>query len=314
MKFLSIDIGGTSAKTGIVDEHGKILKKSSYSVCFDNYQTPILETVLKETDRFLSKQSLTPDVLSGIGISATGQIDTHTGIVAGSAGHIDNWVGSPLKDRFQEKYRLPVSVINDANSAAIAEQWVGAAKGYKNAIIITIGTGIGGGIIVDSKILEGRIGIAGELGHFSIDRNGIPCTCGNRGCFERYASTTALVQMVKERYICHNGQPVSGKEMNGREIFQKLKEGDPVISEIVDMWISNIAAGLVSLTHIFNPEIILLGGGVSAQKELFIEKVREKVLGQVMPRFADGLVINAAALSNDAGMIGAVKQLGTGYF
>lgn len=299
MKFLSIDIGGTSAKTGILNEHGQILSKSSYSVCFDNYRTPILETILNETDQFLSGHSLTPSALSGIGISATGQIDTHTGTVIGSAGHIDNWIGSPLKERFHEKYHLPVSVINDANSAAIAEQWVGAAKGYKNAVIITIGTGIGGGIIVNSSILEGRIGIAGELGHFSIDKNGIPCTCGNRGCFERYASTTALIQMVKEKYGC----------LNGREIFQKLKEGDPVIKDIVDIWISNISAGLVSLVHIFNPEIILLGGGVSAQKELFIDKVRKKVLEQVMPRFADKLIIDAAALSNDAGMIGAIKPL-----
>lgn len=303
MKFLSIDIGGTSAKTGILNEKGEILKKTSYSVCFDHYQTPILKTVLKETDHFLSRHSLIPSMLSGIGISATGQIDTHTGTVIGSAGHIDNWVGSPLKKAFHEKYRLPVSVINDANSAAIAEQWVGAAKGCKNAIIITIGTGIGGGIIVNSSILEGRLGIAGELGHFSIDKNGIPCSCGNRGCYERYASTTALSQMVKDRYGC----------LNGQEIFQKLREGDPVMEKIVDSWISGITDGLVSLTHIFNPEIILLGGGVSAQKELFIDKVREQVLRRVMPRFADGLIIDAAALSNDAGMIGAIKPfiLGT---
>lgn len=299
MNFLSIDIGGTSAKTGILDENGRILSKTSYSVCFDNYRTPILKTVLAETDRFLSEQDLEPCDLSGIGISATGQIDTHTGTVIGSAGHIENWAGSPLKQAFAEKYRLPVSVINDANSAAIAEQWVGAAKGYKNAIVITIGTGIGGGIIVNSSILEGRLGIAGELGHFSIDKNGVPCTCGNRGCYERYASTTALTQMVKEKYGV----------LNGREIFQRLREGDPVIEEIVDIWISGISDGLVSLTHIFNPEIILLGGGVSAQKELFIDKVRKKVLERVMPRFADGLIIDAAALSNDAGMIGAIRAL-----
>ena len=310
MNFLSIDIGGTSAKTGILNEKGSILSKSSYRVCFDNYKTPILETVLKETDLFLSHQSLDPCGLSGIGISATGQIDTRTGTVTGSAGHIENWVGSPLKKCFEEKYGLPVSVINDANSAAIAENWVGAAKGCKNAIIITIGTGIGGGVIVDSHILEGWLGIAGELGHFSIDRNGIPCTCGNKGCYERYASTTALLKMVKDQY----------GSLDGREIFQKLKEGDPVMKEIVDLWISNIADGLVSLTHIFNPEIILLGGGVSAQKELFIDKVRKKVLERVMPRFADGLIIDAAALSNDAGMIGAIRpllletKLGTGYF
>lgn len=299
MKFLSIDIGGTSAKTGILDEKGRILSKSSYSVCFDNYETPILKTVLKETGRFLDEQSLCPCDLDGIGVSATGQIDTRTGTVAGSAGHIKNWVGSPLKKAFQEKYHLPVSVINDANSAAIAEHWIGAAKGCKNAIILTIGTGIGGGVIVDSQILEGRLGIAGELGHFSIDRNGIPCTCGNKGCYERYASTTALLQMVKERYGA----------LDGREVFEKLKEGEPVIKEVVDLWITNIATGLVSLTHIFNPEIILLGGGVSAQKELFIDKVRGKVLERVMPRFAEGLIIDAAALSNDAGIIGAIKPL-----
>lgn len=312
MKFLSIDIGGTSAKTGILNENGSILTKDSYSVCFDHYETPILNTILKETDSFLAKHNINISNLAGIGVSATGQIDTHTGTVIGSAGHIKNWIGSPIKDKLAEKYHLPVSVINDADSAAIAEQWIGAAKGHKNAIVITIGTGIGGGVIVNSSILEGKLGIAGELGHFSINNQGIPCTCGNRGCYERYASTTALIQMVREKYE-QLSKPFPAEKINGRSIFHQLTLGNPIVEEMTDIWISNIADGLVSLTHIFNPEIILIGGGVSAQKKLFIDKVRQKVLRRVMPQFAEGLLIEAALLSNDAGMIGAVKALlGTG--
>ncbi len=308
MQFLAIDIGGTAAKIGLVSETGTITAKASYDVCFDNYKTPILETVLEKSDVFLQENDISPSGLDGIGISATGQIDSKRGVVIGSAGHIDNWVGSPIKDRFSEKYSLPISVINDANSVAIAEQWVGAAKGFPNAVIITIGTGIGGGVIVNSSILEGGIGIAGELGHFSIDHHGIPCACGNRGCYERYASTTALLGMVREHYE-KTGFSCAPDQINGRMVFEQLAKGNHAIKQIVDIWISNIADGLVSLTHIFNPDIILLGGGVSSQKELFIDKVRQQALSRVMPRFAENLVIEAASLANDAGMIGAVKPL-----
>ena len=169
MKYLGIDIGGTSVKMGIVTDQGEILCHKGYPVAFDGYQTPILTTVLKSVDLFRGENNQQIGKLGGIGISATGQIDTHLGEVIGVGGNIENWLGAKIKKEFEEKYAIKTSVINDANSVAIGEKWIGRAQDYANIIVITIGTGVGGGIILDSKILLGQMGIAGELGHFSID-------------------------------------------------------------------------------------------------------------------------------------------------
>lgn len=306
MKYLGVDIGGTAVKMGIVHEDGKISHIRSYDVAFDQYETPILQTVLLSISFFLEEIQCKPTELSGIGVSATGQVNTHTGCIIGVGGNIKNWEGVEIKKELEEKFGCRTTVVNDANCVALGEQWIGNAKNCKNVIAITIGTGVGGGIIVDSNILLGGIGIAGELGHFSIDRNGIVCTCGNRGCYERYASMTALIKKVKQKIS--NGKMVIEKDLpiNGETIFQLIENGNEVMIEVVDLWIEDIAAGLISLTHIFNPEKILIGGGVSVQKLLFITKVREKVMAGVMNKFRGNLKIEAAALGNQAGMAGAV--------
>lgn len=162
--FLGIDIGGTAVKMGTVDENGTILLSYEASVAFDHYDTPILQTVLKESEKFLKDNKINPGDLCGIGISATGQIDVQRGIVAGSGGNIRNWEGSNLKEAFTQKYRLPVTVVNDANCVALGEKWIGSAKNAKDVIVLTIGTGLGGGIIVNDQILLGRAGFGGELG------------------------------------------------------------------------------------------------------------------------------------------------------
>ncbi len=307
--FLGIDIGGTAVKMGTVDENGTILLSYEASVAFDHYDTPILQTVLKESEKFLKDNKIDPMDLRGIGISATGQIDVPKGIVAGSGGNIRNWEGSDLKEAFTQKYRLPVTVVNDANCVALGEKWIGSAKNAKDVIVLTIGTGLGGGIIVNDQILLGRAGFGGELGHFSIHMQGEPCTCKNRGCFEQYASMTALVRSVGK--YCEAAAPgcLKDRPVNGRTIFEAVAGGDAAITRIVDTWIQDISAGIVSLVHIFNPELVIIGGGVSTQEELFIAKLREKVLEAVMPNFKQGLTLRAATLGNNAGMIGAVYYL-----
>ena len=197
MKYLGIDIGGTSVKLGLVTDKGKILASDNYEVAFDNYKTPIFETVKKSIERFLKDNSINKNELMGIGVSATGQVNSNTGVIVGVGGNIKNWCNTEIKKELEEIYNLKTTVINDANSMVIGEQWIGKAKNYKNIIGITIGTGVGGGIIVNSNVLLGNIGIAGELGHFSINSNGKVCTCGNICCYEQYASMTALIKNVK---------------------------------------------------------------------------------------------------------------------
>lgn len=306
MSYLGIDIGGTSVKIGLVNKNGEILKTHNYSVNFDNYNTPIFETVKKSVRIFLQDNNILEDPLEGIGISATGQVDSNSGVIVGVGGNIKNWCGTEIKKELEDIYKIKTTVVNDANSMIIGEKWVGKAKGYNNVIGITIGTGVGGGIIVDSKILLGHIGIAGELGHFSIDTKGKKCTCGNVGCYEQYASMTALIKDVIQKYDTIDNLSVKKEDINGEYIFEELERENLQIKEIVESWIENIGKGLVSLTHIFNPEIILIGGAVSKQENLFIEPLRKYVLSHVMEKFGETLKLEAAELGNNAGLVGAV--------
>lgn len=305
--YLGIDIGGTEVKIGVVTGAGDIIKSDNFSVNFDNYKTPIIATVLKSLDIFINKNNLDLSTILGIGISATGQIDTYNGTVAGTAGHIDNWIGTPIKNILKEKYSLPVSVANDANCAVIGEYWRGSAMGCSNVIMITVGTGIGGGIISNGKLLSGKIGIAGELGHFPINITGKKCSCGNIGCYEKYASTTALVNNVKD--LLKSNANIDINNINGKFIFEQINLGNADIKKIVDKWIESIAMGLVGLIHIFNPELVIIGGGVSNQEELFITPLRNKIFELIMPSFKNGLKISSASLGNNAGLCGAVYNL-----
>ena len=295
MNYLAIDIGGTAVKIAILNKDGEILSFDKYSVCFDKYETPILETVLKSIDVFIEENNIKN--FDGICVSATGQIDVNKGAVIGTGGNIKNYDGSEIKSKLENKYKVKTTVINDANAAVLGELFLGRAKGLKNVVMITIGTGVGGGIVVNGNILHGNLGIGGELGHFSINNRGIECTCGNRGCYERYASMTALIKRVEDK--------LGIQDINGKDIFDRISS-DNMVKDIVDEWIDDISDGLVSLAHIFNPEIILIGGAVSNQEDLFINKLREKVKIKVMPNFASNLKIEAAKLGNDAGLVGAL--------
>lgn len=306
MRYLGIDIGGTAVKYGIVTEQGEILYTGEYSVNFDLYETPILDTVLKTSKEFLDSIAVEDIELEGIGVSATGQIDSDVGIVDGVGNNIKNWKGAKIKEELENLYHLPVEVVNDGNCVALGEKWIGNGKGHKNVIAVTIGTGVGGGIIVNNQILLGNQGFAGEIGHFSIDYNGVNCACGNRGCYERYASMTALINMVKEVLPLSNYSELTEKDINGKLIFDLCREEEPTILRVVEDWIEYVVDGLVSLIHIFNPDSILIGGGVSIQQELFIDKVNNKISDRVMGNFKKSLTVERAALGNQAGLVGAV--------
>ena len=264
--YLGVDIGGTAVKLGLVDETGRVLRRAERSVSFDGYKTPILDTVQRAIRDFLAEDA--PE-LAGIGVSATGQIDSRRGVVAGTCGNFPGWIGVAIKGTLERAFGLPVTVANDANCMLLGEVWAGAARGYTDVVGVTLGTGVGGGILTGGRLLEGARGLGGELGHFRLHAlDGVACTCGAIGCYERYAATTALVR---------DAQRMGLDAPDGR-----------------------------GLVHIFNPQLILIGGGVSAQQALLIDPLAEKVRASVMPAFAEGLEVKAAALQNDAGLVGAV--------
>lgn len=294
--YLGIDIGGTAVKLGIVRADGTVLTRMERSVSFDGYQTPIMTTVQQAIDDFLQETGEDP---VGIGVSATGQIDSVRGVVAGVGGNFPGWEGAVIGPVLAERYHKIVTVANDANCMCLGEAWVGAARGCTDVIGITIGTGVGGGIITGGRLLEGTRGLAGEIGHLETHAgDGIACGCGAHGCYEKYASTTALVTRAREIDPAYD---------SGRVIFAEAARGNAAILALLDAWIDEIVYGLQSLIYIFNPQVIVVGGGVSAQQELFIEPLTKRLLSGTMHAMRDGLEVRAAQLHNDAGLVGAVR-------
>ena len=293
--ILALDIGGTSVKMGLADEQGVLREKAEIDVSFDGYQTPVIDTVVLSALQFLARFRVS---VCGAGVSATGQINDRSGVVIGTNGKIPHYEGTPIKEKLEQALGVPVWALNDANAAALGECFVGRGRGCRNAVLITLGTGVGGGLVLDGKLYSGAWGIAGELGHFTLYQDGPECPCGKRGCFEHYASVTALIRRA------HAAAP--GAEWNGRGVFARAARGDAVMLRVLDEWIGDIAAGIAGLVHAFNPETVIVGGGVSVQEELLMAPLRRRVLQSVMPRFAEGLRVEAAMLGNDAGLIGAV--------
>ena len=280
MNILAIDIGGTMIKYGLVSSDGEILST-------DKIETEAekgLENILNKIDNIFKRYKENNPV--GIAVSGTGQINGMIGKVIGGNPIIPNWIGTNLVKILEEKYNLPAVLENDVNCVALGEKWIGAGKDLSNFICLTIGTGIGGGIILNNQLFRGENFVAGEFGHILI----------KKGEFEQFASTTALIRLVKER---------TEKTLNGKEIFDLEKKEIVEYQEVISEWIENLTDGLSSIVYCFNPANIILGGGVIEQGEPLINRIKDSLFKKIGPQFKEKLNIIQAKLGNNAGMIGA---------
>ena len=280
MNILAIDIGGTMIKYGLVSSDGEILST-------DKIETEAekgLENILNKIDNIFKRYKENNPV--GVAVSGTGQINGIIGKVIGGNPIIPNWIGANLVKILEEKYNLPAVLENDVNCVAFGEKWIGAGKDLSNFICLTIGTGIGGGIILNNQLFRGENFVAGEFGHILI----------KKGEFEQFASTTALIRLVKER---------TGKTLNGKEIFDLEKKEIVEYQEVISEWIENLTDGLSSIVYCFNPANIILGGGVIEQGEPLINRIKDSLFKKIGPQFKGKLNIIQAKLGNNAGMIGA---------
>ena len=299
-KYIGVDIGGTSIKLGLITDEGTVMvrKETEYTAAGDN--RTVMEAVIDSVRELLNDQALRIDDISGIGVSSAGCINSVTGSVAMNGGNIRNWSRTEVVRQLKAEFGLPASLANDGNCAVLGEFWAGAAQGYTDVLGVTLGTGVGGGVITGGRLLEGAHGYAGELGHFPTHAGGEHCVCGSDGCFERYASTSALIRKASAE---------DPELKNGRTLFRAAGEGDSHALDLLDAWIAEIAHGIAGFVHVFDPQLVLIGGGVSTQEKLLIEPLKEIVLSLVMPDFAQDLEFRPASLGNDAGMIGAVYYL-----
>ncbi len=297
-QYLGVDIGGTFIKLGIVDDAGNVSMRREVPIDRSGKET-VMETVMNGIDTLLKDSRLEAGAFEGIGVSAAGCIDTNKGCVAENGGNIPDWSFTPVAGPLSERYGIGATIANDGNCVALAEAWVGAARGLRDVICVVLGTGVGGGIISGGHLIEGTHGFGGEIGHFPTHADLLMTGEKKWGShYETFASTGALVRRAL----------MSGKDwLNGKEIFEAAASGDAGALEILDGWTTEIAAGITGLVHIFDPEVVLIGGGVSAQNELLVKPVRDKVIETVTPDMAAELKLRAAELGNNAGMVGAVK-------
>lgn len=285
MKILALDVGGTAIKSAIIDADGKLSDIRSAP------SAPLPAEVLTQNAIAVAKEYGQFDVLA---VAMTGQIDHKTQTtLARNNGKCSERAQFPVGKAFSGAVQRPTFVLNDANAAALGEALFGAGRNHPDFICLTYGTGVGGGIIQNGQLLTGNRGIAGELGHMVTHAGGRRCRCGRRGCYQEYASTTALLR---------EGRKHCPELQNAKELFDRLPQ-EPGLRKAVDKWIREIVEGLCSLTHIFNPACFVLGGGVMERSDV-LEMVRQQFQKRVMPSFSEVEILKAE-LGNQAGMIGA---------
>lgn len=284
MRILAFDIGGTEIKYALCDESFILTEKKSIPTNAHEGGKRIIERVVE-----IAKSI---ENIDKIGISTAGQVDSIKGEIIFATDSIPGYTGTKIKEIVEAATGIPTAVENDVNSAAIGEAVFGAAKGYDSFICLTYGTGIGGAVYLDGKLFTGSSFSAGEFGHIVTHAGGKSCTCGGCGCYEAYASARALVDSVREKL---------GKSMNGREIFENFE--NPEIRSIIDKWIDEIVIGLKGLVYIFNPELIVAGGGI--MNEAYITgEINAKLQKELMASFRKVKVVKAL-MGNDANKLGA---------
>lgn len=284
MKILAFDIGGTEIKYAFCDENFNLSEKKSVPTNAHEGGKRIIERIVE-----IIKDCGGAD---RIGISTAGQVDSTKGEIIFATDSIPGYTGTKIKEIIEAETGIPTAVENDVNSAAIGEAVFGAAKGCPNFICLTYGTGIGGAIFFDGKLFTGNSFSAGEFGHIVTHAGGRECTCGGKGCYETYASSSALVKSVRDKL---------GREMNGREIFDDFE--NPEIKKLIDEWIDEIVIGLKSLVYIFNPSLIVAGGGIMS-REYITDEINKRLQAELMNSFRKVKVVKAL-MGNDANKLGA---------
>jgi glucokinase len=315
MYTIGVDLGGTNIAVGLCDESLKMIDKGSVPTLADRDGELIVRDMANLAAEIIKRNCLTVNDIASVGIATPGAANSKTGVVE----YANNlpFLNFPIAEIFK-KY-LPVEkvlIANDANAAALGEALAGAAKGTKNSVMITLGTGVGGGVIIDGKIFDGGINCAGaELGHIVIVAGGRQCSCGRRGCWEAYSSATGLSRMTKEKMnelklkgipsLLFDEADKDGK-VSARTAFNAMKRGDKHGAMVVDEYIKYLAEGITNIINIFQPEILTIGGGVCNEKEYLTKPLLEIVESEQYTRNnMNKTKVVTAVLGNDAGIIGA---------
>lgn len=308
--YVGIDLGGTNIVAGVVDENYNIIHKASVKTNRPRPEKEIADDMAKVALQAIAEANLTVDDVEWIGIGTPGIANSKEGIIEYSCNlGFDN---TPMVKYIQEHINKPVYVENDANAAAYGEYVAGAGKGHNSLVCITLGTGVGGGVVTDGKILTGFNFAGAELGHMVIEADGVQCSCGRKGCFEAYSSATGLIRMTKEAMEKDKDSSMwdlvreRNNKVSARISYDAMRMGDKSATEVVDKFTKYLATGLTNVINIFQPEVLCIGGGVCNEGDALLNPVKELVAKEVYTRNSPkNTEIVIAKLGNDAGIIGA---------
>ena len=312
MYRIGIDLGGTNIAVGLVDRAHRITERCSIPTDADRPVSAVIHDMALAVDSVLRQAGLTAADCEGIGIGSPGTCDSERGTVVRA--YNLHWFDVPVCQMLHDRFHLPVCLSNDANCAALAENVAGAGRGVRDMVLITLGTGVGGGIILNGKIHSGLHSAGAELGHTLLVLDGEPCTCGRRGCWEAYASVTALIRQTQKAALAHPDSllaRVAPEAMTGRTAFEAADRGDMTAQTVIDRYCIYIAAGCTDIVNALAPEMILLGGGISREGERILQPIRAYVADHCFGRHEGAVpVIATAQLGSEAGIIGAAALCG----
>jgi glucokinase len=316
---LAVDIGGTKIMTALFSADGRMLDRDVSPTLAREGLNSVIERLCSAIADLLKRNKLGPSRLGGIGIACAGGIDSGRGVVVTPSPNMPGWADVPLADIVRERFKVSTYVVNDASAAALGEHRFGAGKGVKDLVLLTLGTGIGGGIVADGELYLGAVGGAGEIGHMTIDADGPKCGCGNTGCLEMLASGTAVARDAITRI--RKGEKSSLSEMakgkvesiTAKQVGAAARNRDALALEVLSRAAYYLGIGLVNVVNIFNPEVIVLGGGMAELGEMFIGPGRGMVTERAFAVSSGVVRIVTAQLGNEAGVYGAAAfALGRG--
>lgn len=312
-KIIAIDLGGTSTKFAIVNQEGEIETKWNIQTDSSNEGQKIVTNIVESIHSKLDRLDLTKEDILGIGMGSPGTISDN-GSVRGA--YNLNWKHpQAVKEMIEEAINLPFFIGNDANVAALGERWKGAGDNKDDIVLVTLGTGVGGGIISGGHLLNGASGSAGEIGHLVVEEDGYMCTCGKRGCLEQYASAKNVVRLARdlakeyEESSKLKEEIDQEKNIDSKRIFDLAKTEDDFALKVVDQFAHYLGISLANIANLLNPSIIVLGGGLSKSGEFLVEQVERKMSPHLFEPIRDKTELRLAELGNDAGVIGAASLL-----
>jgi len=303
----AVDLGGTNTKLGVVDDSGRVVVQEAFSTCPGRGGDSWAEEAAEALRGAAARGGVEADRIGAVGVGAPGPLNVEGGVLTNPLPNLPGWQGFPICRALANRCGKPAFLDNDANVAALAEHWVGAGRGVDNLVVLTLGTGIGSGIIADGRLLHGMSDNAGELGHLSINYRGPRCVCGNRGCIELYASAPALVRLFKQKLRRRECAARKGRSVTAEAIFEAAREGDPLAREALEEVGRYLGMAVASIVHALNPEIVILAGGLAGAAQFLLDPLREVVRERTYPDLQVGLRIEASTLGAASGLVGAAR-------